>query len=133
MPGAKAAVEPSGATGGGFVRVVTPPHRAGLCIAQTTLPQGNDPQMRRWAQEILPDQTIGDSVDAALAITARSAKMTPALKGTRRTNMKIVRWCQMFCLLSASAAQQAPWGRPDITVSSHDRDRFTAPHFALNG
>ena len=47
--------------------------------------------------------------------------------------MKIVRWGQMFCLLSASAAQQAASGRADITVSSHDRDRFTDPHFALNG
>jgi len=110
-----------------------PHHRAALDMAKTQLLYGNDPQMRRLAQEILTDQQSEISVDAALATTARSATMTPALKGTRRTNMKIVRWCQMFCLLSASAAQQAPWGRPDITASSHDRDRFTAPHFALNG
>jgi YVTN family beta-propeller protein len=35
--------------------------------------------------------------------------------------MKIIRWFQIFCFLSASFAQQAPWGRPDIPVSSHDR------------
>jgi YVTN family beta-propeller protein len=35
--------------------------------------------------------------------------------------VKIIRWFQMFCLLSVSFAQQAPWGRPDIPVSSHDR------------
>jgi YVTN family beta-propeller protein len=35
--------------------------------------------------------------------------------------MKIIRWVQMFCFISVSFAQQAPWGRPDIPVSSHDR------------
>jgi len=35
--------------------------------------------------------------------------------------MKIIRWLQIFSLLSVSLAQQAPWGRPDIPVSSHDR------------
>jgi len=35
--------------------------------------------------------------------------------------MKIIRWFQIFCFLSVSFAQQAPWGRPDIPVSSHDR------------
>jgi len=35
--------------------------------------------------------------------------------------MKIIRWFQIFCFLSVAFAQQAPWGRPDIPVSSHDR------------
>jgi YVTN family beta-propeller protein len=35
--------------------------------------------------------------------------------------MKIIRCFQIFCFLSVSFAQQAPWGRPDIPVSSHDR------------
>jgi YVTN family beta-propeller protein len=35
--------------------------------------------------------------------------------------VKIIRWFQMFCLLSVSFAQQAPWGRLDIPISSHDR------------
>jgi YVTN family beta-propeller protein len=35
--------------------------------------------------------------------------------------VKMIRWFQMFCFVSVSFAQQAPWGRPDIPVSSHDR------------
>jgi YVTN family beta-propeller protein len=35
--------------------------------------------------------------------------------------MKIIRLLQILCFLSVSFAQQAPWGRPDIPVSSHDR------------
>src|ERR1700719_1804970 len=35
--------------------------------------------------------------------------------------MKITRWFPIFCFLSAALAQQAPCGRPDIPISSHDR------------
>ena len=36
--------------------------------------------------------------------------------------MKIIRWLSDYFVFSQSAfAQQAPWGRPDIPVSSHDR------------
>src|SRR6266571_3142538 len=35
--------------------------------------------------------------------------------------MKIIRWFQIFCFLSVAFAQQAPWARPDIPISSHDR------------
>jgi YVTN family beta-propeller protein len=35
--------------------------------------------------------------------------------------MKIFRWLPLFCLLSAAFAQQVPWGRPDVPLSSHDR------------
>ena len=35
--------------------------------------------------------------------------------------MKIVRWLQLLCLLPCAFAQQAPWGRPDISISTHDR------------
>ncbi len=35
--------------------------------------------------------------------------------------MKILCWFPIFCLASIAFAQQAPWGRPDIPVSSHDR------------
>jgi len=35
--------------------------------------------------------------------------------------MRITRWLPIFCLLSCALAQQAPWGRPDIPISSHDR------------
>src|ERR1022692_2577891 len=45
----------------------------------------------------------------------------PAVPGDGRTGMKIIRLLQILCFLSVSFAQQAPWGRPDIPVSSHDR------------
>ena len=35
--------------------------------------------------------------------------------------MKTFRWLPLFCLISVTFAQQAPWGRPDVPVSSHDR------------
>src|SRR5215467_1225352 len=35
--------------------------------------------------------------------------------------MKIRYWLPLFCLISVSFAQQAPWGRPDIPVTNHDR------------
>jgi YVTN family beta-propeller protein len=35
--------------------------------------------------------------------------------------MKILRWLPFFVLLPCASAQQAPWGRADIPVSSHDR------------
>src|SRR5271170_3624378 len=35
--------------------------------------------------------------------------------------MKILRWFPAFCFPGLAAAQQAPWGRPDIPISSHDR------------
>jgi uncharacterized protein (DUF305 family) len=56
MHTAMAAVEPSGATDVDFVRLMPPHHRAALDMAKTQLLYGNDPQMRRLAQEILTDQ-----------------------------------------------------------------------------
>jgi YVTN family beta-propeller protein len=35
--------------------------------------------------------------------------------------LKIIRWLPIFCFLSGALAQQVPWARPDIPVSSHDR------------
>ena len=35
--------------------------------------------------------------------------------------MKIVRWLPIVCFLSCASAQQEPWGRPDIAISTHDR------------
>ena len=35
--------------------------------------------------------------------------------------MKIIRWLSFLCLVPCAYGQQAPWGRPDIPVSSHDR------------
>src|SRR6516164_372497 len=38
-----------------------------------------------------------------------------------RTGMKIIRMLPIFWFFSVALAQQAPWGRPDIPISSHDR------------
>ncbi|HEX4426742.1 MAG TPA: YncE family protein [Terriglobales bacterium] len=35
--------------------------------------------------------------------------------------MKIIRWSVVLSLLASAFAQQAPWGRSDVPVSSHDR------------
>ncbi|HEY4901379.1 MAG TPA: YncE family protein [Terriglobales bacterium] len=35
--------------------------------------------------------------------------------------MRLSRWLSIACLLSCAYAQQAPWGRGDVPVSSHDR------------
>src|SRR5580693_1654436 len=39
----------------------------------------------------------------------------------RNTNMKIIRLLPFLFLAPCAFAQQAPWGRADIPVSSHDR------------
>src|SRR6266550_7610347 len=35
--------------------------------------------------------------------------------------MKMILWLLFLCFLPCAMAQQAPWARPDIPVSSHDR------------
>ena len=35
--------------------------------------------------------------------------------------MRIIRWLSIVCFVSLGFAQQAPWGRANIAVSSHDR------------
>lgn len=35
--------------------------------------------------------------------------------------MRILRWLSIFFLVSCAIAQQAPWGRPDVPISGHDR------------
>lgn len=35
--------------------------------------------------------------------------------------MKILRWLPILFFLPGASAQQAPWGRPDVPVSGHDR------------
>src|SRR5258705_9028076 len=39
----------------------------------------------------------------------------------RSIRMRTIRWLSIFCFLSGAFAQQAPWGRADIPISSHDR------------
>jgi YVTN family beta-propeller protein len=35
--------------------------------------------------------------------------------------MNFLRWIPLFCLAQCGFAQQAPWGRADVPISSHDR------------
>jgi YVTN family beta-propeller protein len=35
--------------------------------------------------------------------------------------MRIIRWLSMVCFVPTVFAQQSPWGKPDVPISSHDR------------
>ena len=56
MHAAMAAVEPSGNEDADFANLMLPHHQAAVDMAKTELLNGNDPQMRRLAQEIITDQ-----------------------------------------------------------------------------
>jgi uncharacterized protein (DUF305 family) len=56
MHAAMAAVQPCGDSDADFVRLMLPHHQAAIDMARTQLLYGNDPQMRRLAQEIIADQ-----------------------------------------------------------------------------
>ena len=49
-------IKPTGDTGLDFVRLMIPHHQAAIDMAKTELMHGNDPVMRRLAQEIITDQ-----------------------------------------------------------------------------
>jgi uncharacterized protein (DUF305 family) len=56
MHAAMACVKRSGDTDIDFVKLMLPHHQAALDMAKAQLIYGNDPQMRRLAQEIITDQ-----------------------------------------------------------------------------
>jgi uncharacterized protein (DUF305 family) len=56
MHAAMASVEPSGNSDVDFVKLMLPHHQAAIDMARTQLKYGNDPQMRRLAQEVIIDQ-----------------------------------------------------------------------------
>jgi len=56
MHAAMASVEPSGHSDVDFVKLMLPHHQAAIDMARTQLKYGNDPQMRRLAQEVIIDQ-----------------------------------------------------------------------------
>src|SRR5215510_2339830 len=56
MHRAMASVEASGDEDEDFVRLMLPHHQAAIDMAKTQLLYGQDPQMRRLAQEIITDQ-----------------------------------------------------------------------------
>jgi YVTN family beta-propeller protein len=39
----------------------------------------------------------------------------------RKIDMRIIHWLSIVCFAASAYAQQAPWGRPDIAISGHDR------------
>jgi uncharacterized protein (DUF305 family) len=49
-------IKPSGDSDVDFVKLMMPHHRAAIDMAKTELVYGEDPQMRRLAQEIITDQ-----------------------------------------------------------------------------
>jgi uncharacterized protein (DUF305 family) len=53
---AMGAVERSGDSDADFVRLMLPHHQGAIDMAKTELLHGEDPQMRRLAQEIVTDQ-----------------------------------------------------------------------------
>ena len=56
MHGAMTAIESSGNNDADFANMMLPHHQAAIDMAKTELLYGNDPQMRRLAQEIITDQ-----------------------------------------------------------------------------
>jgi uncharacterized protein (DUF305 family) len=56
MHAAMGSIEPSGADDNDFVRLMLPHHQAAIDMAKSELIYGNDPQIRRLAQEIVTDQ-----------------------------------------------------------------------------
>jgi uncharacterized protein (DUF305 family) len=56
MHAAMASVQPTGNNDVDFVRLMLPHHQAAIDMAKTQLASGQDPQMRRLAQEIITDQ-----------------------------------------------------------------------------
>jgi uncharacterized protein (DUF305 family) len=56
MHAAMSSVQPTGDNDADFVRLMLPHHQAAIDMAKTQLAYGQDPQMRRLAQEIITDQ-----------------------------------------------------------------------------
>jgi hypothetical protein len=56
MHGAIASIKSSGDSDVDFVKLMLPHHQAAIDMAKTELTHGQDPQMRRLAQEIITDQ-----------------------------------------------------------------------------
>jgi len=56
MHTAMTSIEPSGVDDNDFVQVMLPHHQAAIDMAKSELIYGNDPQIRRLAQEIITDQ-----------------------------------------------------------------------------
>ena len=76
MHAAMASVRPSGDNDADFVRLMLPHHQAAIDMAKTQLAYGQDPQMRRLAQEIITDQQSEIEL-MQLWLRQREAKSSP--------------------------------------------------------
>ena len=76
MHAAMASVQPTGENDVDFVRLMLPHHQAAIDMAKTQLASGQDPQMRRLAQEIITDQQSEIEL-MQLWLRQREAKASP--------------------------------------------------------
>ena len=76
MHAAMASVQPTGDNDVDFVRLMLPHHQAAIDMAKTQLAYGQDPQMRRLAQEIITDQQSEIEL-MQLWLRQREAKSSP--------------------------------------------------------
>jgi uncharacterized protein (DUF305 family) len=77
---AMTSLQPTGDNDADFVRLMLPHHQAAIEMAKTQLLYGQDPQMRRLAQEIITDQQSEIEL-MQLWLRQREAK-APAVKQT---------------------------------------------------
>jgi uncharacterized protein (DUF305 family) len=80
MHAAMTSVQPTGDNDVDFVKLMLPHHQAAIDMAKTQLLYGQDPQMRRLAQEIITDQQSEIEL-MQLWLRQREAK-APAVKQT---------------------------------------------------
>src|SRR5215831_15449817 len=56
-----------------------------------------------------------------MSLLSRNRTISPLPAGEKTSDLKMVRCFLFLCLLPCALAQQAPWARPDIAISNHDR------------
>jgi len=87
MQMAMTSIAASGNSDVDFVRLMLPHHQAAIDMAKTELMYGNDPQMRRLAQEIITDQQSEiELMNLWLKQRAHSAKVSQLKFAMREEN-----------------------------------------------
>src|SRR5260370_958051 len=73
-------------------------------------------------KKLLPTRNRKSSLCSFGLDSTTVKNQNPLLQRQRSSSMKIIKFLSIFFCAAASAlAQQAPWGRPDIPISSRDR------------
>ena len=85
MHAAMSSVKPTGDTDVDFVKLMLPHHQAAIDMAKTQLLYGQDPQMRRLAQEIITDQQSEIEL-MQLWLRQREAKSSTVKHSPNRTS-----------------------------------------------